>query len=1005
MNTDLKYSKDQVEQVKAKADIRKFIPGCKTKPDQMVECPFCGAKKFSVVHKGGKNFARCFVCEEVLNPISAVMHYQGLEFIPALEACAMECGIVLIPNERRRADAISSAKSKNNNSFASQQLESSGLTEEDVVATVLDEKGNESQIVPFQRGSIDESYRANTYGDDMLIYYYDLEGRQMTYTTRGNGGRPRRYLRVRYANPDAHTDRTGKPFKYQTMPGAPSKVYIPQYIRDLYKRRGHIDTLFVQEGEKKAEKACKHGIPSIGIQGINNFGSERDGLLTEIQLLAKECTITNIVLVMDSDWNDLHRNISVGDDADKRPNSFSKAVIKFKTYIGSLHNAGLSVDVWWGHVNVNPGNDKGIDDLLCNTLKGKEDDLAADIDRAMHSHDGRGIYVDIHKISAISDKKIEDFWLLNDSQAFYNLHQERLRNVDSFKIRRIRYKVEDGKLVQLNRYSSDVDIWSIETDSKDQEKVVFNMIETLEFLKANGFYRLRTISDEIAVYDYIRIDDGIIERTTPIDIRGFIFDYIKAICTKLPNVKEFFAKKLDSLLADKKLERMDAKDNDFNHFSPTVQQLHYNNGTVEITVNEITPGKPLCEVWRSSIIPRRFTRVPIFKFIEKGEWDSYTGFGFDITPEGEKCEMLTYLINVSNTFYQYDNKRELTPDEYAQFTQHLVNKITTIGYLLCNYKFSSENRAVVMQDRAMSEVGQSFGGTGKSILGEAIGRVTAQVTLDGKGDTDDRFFFEKVSMSTRNIFIDDVRTNFNFKRLFNMITGDMEIPRKQIAPLIIPKKESPKVILATNDAINEASQWSVERRISYMEFSSWYNKTHSLVDDFHHQFFDDWDDDQWNLFDNLMAECLMFYLRSMELKWHEEGKGAVPPPMGNIMLRTLRQEMSEVLYQWAEEYYDPSGIHLNATEKKADVLAAFIECAGKIGHGVTSSNFSRRIKAYCRFKGYDFNTERPNEQGQFYADWKPTHQSESFIGTAHKSGGAEYYTVFSPEKQKEKQPF
>lgn len=1005
MNTAMKYSKDQIERVKTDADIRKFIPGCKTKGEQMVECPFCGAKKLSVVHKTGKNFAKCFVCEKTLNPISAVMRYQGMEFIQALETCAMEAGIVLIPNEQRRADAIKEAKSRNAKSFAAQQLESSGLSEEDVIAIVTDDKGKEYEVSPFQRGSIDDSFRANSYGDDMIIYYYDLEGRAMTYTSRGNGVRPRPYLRVRYSNPDAHPDKSGKPKKYQTMPGAPSRVYIPQYIRELYKRGEHIESLFVQEGEKKAEKACKHGIPSIGIQGINNFGSERDGLLTDIQLLAKVCSITNIVLVMDSDWNDLHRDITVGDNADKRPNSFSKAVIKFKTYIGSLHNAGLSVDVWWGHVNDNPGHDKGIDDLLCGTLKGRETELVADIDHAMHAHDGKGTYIDIHKISAISDKKIEDFWLLNDSQAFYNFHKERLRNVDTFKIRRIRYKVEDDKLVQLNRYSSDVDIWSVEMDSKDQEKVVFNAVETLEFLKANGFFQLRTVSNGLSEYDFIRIDDGIIDRTNGADIRMFVFDYIKATCQRQPKVVEFFAKKIDTLLADKKLQIMEAKENNFNSFNPDVQNMYYNNGTVEVTANDITPGQPLCNVWRSRIMPRRFIRVPIFESIEKGRWDSYDGFAFSVTPAGEKCEFLTYLINTSNTFYQHDNERELLPQEYQQFTQHLINKITTIGYLLCNYKFSSERKAVIIQDYLMSEVGQSHGGAGKSILGEAIGKVIPQVMLDGKNDTDDKFFFESVNLSTRNIFIDDVRVNYNFERIFAMVTGKMTILRKNMAPLEIEKEESPKILITTNHAINKAEEGATQRRIAYMEFSSWYNPNHTVIDDFHHMLFDDWDDEQWNLFDNLMAECLMYYLRSMELKWYREGMGAVPPPMGNIMLRTLRQEMSEVLFQWAEEYYDTSGSHLNATEKKADVLAAFFDCAGKTGHGVTSSNFSRKIKAYCKFKGYDFNNNQPNEQGRYYADWKPQHQGESFIGSPHKSGGAEYYTVFSPDKQKEIQPF
>ena len=37
--------------------------------------------------------------------------------------------------------------------------------------------------------------------------------------------------------------------------------------------------------------------------------------------------------------------------------------------------------------------------------------------------------------------------------------------------------------------------------------------------------------------------------------------------------------------------------------------------------------------------------------------------------------------------------------------------------------------------------------------------------------------------------------------------------------------------------------------------------------EFGHNFFYDWDEYQWNLFDNLMAECTMYYFRSLTLGW------------------------------------------------------------------------------------------------------------------------------------------
>ena len=86
-------------------------------------------------------------------------------------------------------------------------------------------------------------------------------------------------------------------------------------------------------------------------------------------------------------------------------------------------------------------------------------------------------------------------------------------------------------------------------------------------------------------------------------------------------------------------------------------------------------------------------------------------------------------------------------------------------------------------------------------------------------------------------------------------------------------------MISTNYDIINSEKGPKKYHIAYMEFSSWYNNEHSLIDDFHHMFFYDWDKYQWALFDNLMAECVMYYLRSLEQIWYKEGRGAVPPPI------------------------------------------------------------------------------------------------------------------------------
>lgn len=201
MTDNLKYDRFTVDRVKKDADIRDFIPGCSRKADQMIECPFCHSKKMSVVHKGDKNFAHCFNCgKSIANAIDAVMIYEGLGWLPALEAVAERAHILITPQDKRREERVKATAKKSSDSFCSQQLAASGLSMDDVCAKIIDSQGREEYFVPFRKGGIDPPFTPNSTDDEMLIYYFGLDGRQKTYVPRGNGGRPKPYVRVRWSN-------------------------------------------------------------------------------------------------------------------------------------------------------------------------------------------------------------------------------------------------------------------------------------------------------------------------------------------------------------------------------------------------------------------------------------------------------------------------------------------------------------------------------------------------------------------------------------------------------------------------------------------------------------------------------------------------------------------------------------------------------------------------------------------------------------------------------------
>lgn len=307
-------------------------------------------------------------------------------------------------------------------------------------------------------------------------------------------------------------------------------------------------------------------------------------------------------------------------------------------------------------------------------------------------------------------------------------------------------------------------------------------------------------------------------------------------------------------------------------------------------------------------------------------------------------------------------------------------------------------------DGQMGDVGQSNGRTGKSLVGAAIAKMLEQTAIDGKNlKSDDDFIFSNVSLRTRNVFIDDVRVNFDFERFFFAVTGDLAVNPKTKARFIIPNERSPKFYITTNHAIQNNTRSALDR-ITFMAFSDWYNDNHSPIDEFGHQFFADWDTEQWSLFDNFMAECVMFYLKSMQEGWYRTGRGAVPPPMRDIQQRSLKQQMGEAFFQWAEMYFDPQASFLNTRIPRKDMYSAFIGTFSDSRYGVTASNFRSKLLCYCEFKGYHVNPSRPNKDGVLFSNWILNKPQGIFVGGADKSGGVEFFTVMSTDEAI-KQPF
>jgi hypothetical protein len=134
--------------------------------------------------------------------------------------------------------------------------------------------------------------------------------------------------------------------------------------------------------------------------------------------------------------------------------------------------------------------------------------------------------------------------------------------------------------------------------------------------------------------------------------------------------------------------------------------------------------------------------------------------------------------------------------------------------------------------------------------------------VDGKNfKLDKNFAFQRVGLDTNIVAIEDVRKNVDFEGFYSIITEGVTVERKNKDEFFIPYKDSPKILFTTNYTI-AGNGGHGKRRQKIFEFTNYFSSTYSPMDEYKHKLFDDWDNDEWNRFYNLMFLCTEHYLQS-----------------------------------------------------------------------------------------------------------------------------------------------
>lgn len=269
--------------------------------------------------------------------------------------------------------------------------------------------------------------------------------------------------------------------------------------------------------------------------------------------------------------------------------------------------------------------------------------------------------------------------------------------------------------------------------------------------------------------------------------------------------------------------------------------------------------------------------------------------------------------------------------------------LSAIGYGIHRYKESCRPAMLVFCDEQTP--GQNNdGGTGKSRIVQSIERMNRRfVKEDGRRLEKSPFNFSDVGADTDVLFIDDMElSSYPVSNLYSMLTGAWMLREMYKPQRELPEKEAPKIILTTNNSAKLGTDSSDLRRRMDIQLKHYYSNEYTPVDEFSRMFWDEWDANDWAMFDAIQIEAVQISLR------HYVARNGLPKYPNSIITDSLRCEITPEL----DEFLD---LKTEDQIVKAGIITIPIpiwrtEFNSKHHKNISSQDFKDRIHKYHRLK-------------------------------------------------------
>lgn len=465
--------------------------------------------------------------------------------------------------------------------------------------------------------------------------------------------------------------------------------------------------------------------------------------------------------------------------------------------------------------------------------------------------------------------------------------------------------------------------WNAYLNDKEQLKIHFEFEIYRQWLTQHGFGKYEYAEGK---YIFIRIENNIIKNVNITTIREFTWDYLLTI--KLDHndhesnhdLTQFVGNGIEKFISNSILLLLPTLHPNFNKDTQFCAYYYFKSKAVAVTKDAITelnyselPGP----IWYGQILDR----------------------DIDLTyPAPEHSDFEIFIQNVCGD----DTK--------------IASAKATLGYLLHNYKNPAFCPAVILNDEIISDSPE--GGTGKGIFIRALTKFKKTASVDGKNfKFDKQFAFQSVDLDTQILAFEDIVKDFNFEKLFSIITEGIMVEKKNKQEFYIPFESAPKIIISTNYTVKGSGN-SNERRRLELEFRQHYNDVLTPEMDFGRRLFDDWSYGDWQAFYRFMFACVQHYLcNGVAIKLSE-----------NLLHKKVLTETSKEFVGFME------GLKLAGQHNKKELYAQFIE-AFPDWKQMKQRTFSTWVTKYCKYRKIKLTDKRSNGADYFVFECTDEHQS------------------------------